>query len=257
MASLGQELRRERELRGISLREIADSTRISLRFLEAIEEDTFDLIPGAFFVRAILRSYARSIGIDEHQVLNRYQEIQNFKEQSQNKEHVYRTTPRTRPSAFSWKRIRFAAAAIFVIAIGLTLLFLFSLAPEKESSTLDETTLPANFPVVIPESPPAVEAAAEEIGRIRLRFDFIEETWLQVYADGEPVWDGIKGAGDSLEVMADREVLLQVGNAGGLGLTINGQQGKPLGPRGAVRTNIRITPENYRNLLASEKPDEG
>jgi transcriptional regulator with XRE-family HTH domain len=94
MASLGQELRRERELRGISLREIADSTRISLRFLQAIEDDQFGRIPGEFFVRAILRSYAKGVGLDEHQVLNRYQEMQSFEEQQQERENKKETAAR-------------------------------------------------------------------------------------------------------------------------------------------------------------------
>ncbi|HUU37768.1 MAG TPA: RodZ domain-containing protein [Candidatus Desulfaltia sp.] len=256
MASLGQELRRERELRGISLREIADSTRISLRFLQAIEEDHLDRIPGEFFVRAILRSYARSIGIDEHQVLNKYQEMQTFEEQHPGRENENKTPPRQLPPVFSRKRMRFVAAAIGVIALGLALLYVFSLSPEKEPPALQETQLPASLPVMIPESPPAAEAVVEEIQGLRLRIDFIEETWLHVYADGESIWDGIKAMGESLEVTAEREVLLHVGNAGGFGLTINGQKAKPLGSRGAIRQDIRITLGNYRDYLASEEPDE-
>jgi cytoskeleton protein RodZ len=256
MASLGQELRRERELRGISLREIADSTRISLRFLQAIEEDHLDRVPGAFFIRAILRSYAKCIGIDENQVLNKYQEIQSFQEQHQDKEAGDRTPPRHLPRAPSRKRLRFVAAAIAIIAVGLVLFYVFSLSPEEEPSTLQETDLPAGVPVVIPESPSPAETAVEEIRGLVLRFDFIEETWLHVYADGESIWDGIKATGESLELTAEREVLLYVGNAGGFSLTINGQKVESLGPRGAVRKDIRITPENYSDFLVPDNPNE-
>jgi cytoskeleton protein RodZ len=256
MASLGQELRRERELRGISLREIADSTRISLRFLQAIEEDQFDRIPGEFFVRAILRSYVKSIGLDEHQVLNRYQEVQSFEEQYQDREKENVTRPRKLPPVLSRRRMKFVIAAIAVIAVGLALLYIFSLSPGKEPSTLQETKLPASLSVTLPEPQPA-EAEAEPIRELRLRLDFVEETWLRVYADGKSAWDGIKTTGESLEVTAEREVLLNLGNAGGFGLTINGQTARPLGPRGAVRQDIRITPENYRDFLASDNPSEG
>ncbi len=254
MASLGQELRRERELRGISLREIADSTRISLRFLQAIEEDQFDRVPGAFFVRAILRSYAKTIGIDENQVLNRYQEIQTFEEQHQDREYEDRTRRRTAAPFFSRKWTKLVAAAIVVIGIGLVLLYVLTPSPGKELSTLQKTRLPPGNPVVIPEPSPPAEAAVDGIRGLRLRIDFVEETWLHIYADGESVWDGLKAMGESLEVAAEREVNLYVGNAGGCDLTINGQKARPLGPPGAVRQDIRITPENYHDFLVSEAP---
>jgi len=74
MASLGQELKRERELRGISLKEIADSTKISLRFLRALEDDQLDMLPGKFFTKSIIRSYASYLGLEEETVLNKYHE---------------------------------------------------------------------------------------------------------------------------------------------------------------------------------------
>ncbi|MGB7296598.1 MAG: RodZ domain-containing protein [Candidatus Aminicenantales bacterium] len=256
MASLGQELRRERELRGISLREIADSTRISLRFLQAIEEDRLDRIPGAFFVRAILRSYARGIGIDEHQVLNRYQETQAFAEQPQDRKDPSKGARPPRSRVFSRKWLILVLGAVAVIALGLALHSVFSASPEKELSALPETSLPASAPVSIAESPAPAEATVEEIKGLVLQVDFIEETWLQIYADGESIWDGIKTTGESLEVTARREVLLSIGNAGGIGLTINGRKARSLGPRGAVRTDVRITPENCRDFLAEDTPDE-
>ena len=52
MGSFGENLRRERDLRGVSLREIADATKISSRFLQALEEDRLDVLPGGLFPRA-------------------------------------------------------------------------------------------------------------------------------------------------------------------------------------------------------------
>jgi transcriptional regulator with XRE-family HTH domain len=256
MASLGQELRRERELRGISLREIADSTRISLRFLQAVEEDRLDRLPGAFFVRAILRSYARAIGIDEHQALNKYQEAQANAEQSQDRKNISKVALPPRRRVFSQKGWLLIAAAIALIALGLVLHSVFSGSPRKEQSTLLETSLPAGAPVRIAGSPaPEESAAGKKVKGLLLKIDFIEETWLQILVDGQSVWDGIKNAGESIETPARREVLLSIGNAGGIVLTINGQKAKAFGPRGAVRTNISITPENYRDFLAADTPD--
>jgi transcriptional regulator with XRE-family HTH domain len=251
MASLGQELKRERELRGISLREIADSTRISLRFLQALEEDRLDVIPGAFFVRAILRSYARSIGIDEHQVLNKYQEIYTFEEQLQYGESAERPRPKPLSRLFIRKSVWITALAVAIIGLGLVLLYIFSLAPEKRRPVSAEPAQPVAQIEVPKRNPPLEpEPVVEEIKTLQLEMTFIEETWLQVYADGQSVWDGVKNKGDSLEIKAEREVRLNIGNAGGPDLTINGQKAKPLGPSGTVRADILITLENYLDFLA-------
>jgi transcriptional regulator with XRE-family HTH domain len=260
MASLGQELKRERELRGISLREIADSTRISLRFLQALEEDRLDVIPGAFFIRAILRSYARSIGIDEHQVLNKYQEIYTFEEQLQYGESPERPMPRRRhrPPLFSRKSVRIAGLTVAVIGLGLVLLYFLLLSPEKKQPVPAKTTQPvAQVEVPKPIPPPEPEPVVEEIKGLRLEMTFIDETWIHVYADGQSVWDGIKNKGESLEVRAEREVRLNIGNAGGSDLTINGQKAKPFGPSGAVRLDILITPENYHDFLDAGQEKTG
>jgi len=252
MASLGQELRRERELRGISLREIADSTRINLRFLQALEEDRLDVIPGAFFVRAILRAYARGIGIDENQVLNKYEEIHTFAEQLQYGEST--VGPRPRPKSFTRLFVRrivwIPALAVAAIAVGL-FFFLTYFRPVEKAPPPSEKPAPATAQTEIPKRNPPLqpEPLVEEAGSLRLQMTFTGETWIRVYADGEPLWDGIKNAGDTLSVGAEREVRLSVGNAAGLDLTINGRKAKPLGPNGAVRSDIRITPENYLDFL--------
>ena len=92
MASLGQDLKRERELRGISLKEISSSTKISMRFLEALEEDRLDIIPGNFFIKAILKSYARFIGLEEDYVLNKFYEASLEFEQAQESKPTKRKT---------------------------------------------------------------------------------------------------------------------------------------------------------------------
>jgi cytoskeletal protein RodZ len=260
MASLGQELKRERELRGISLREIADSTRISLRFLQALEEDRLDVIPGAFFVRAILRSYARSIGIDEHQVLNKYQEVYTFEEQLQYGESLEPPRPGPKPLSrlFIRKSIWITALALAVIGLGLVLLYIFFLAPENKPPVSAKPSQPV-AQIEVPKRYPPLEPLplVEEIKGLRLEMTFVEETWIQVYADGESVWEGIKNKGESLDIKAEQEVRLNIGNAGGPDVTINGQKARPLGPSGVVRLDIRITLENYFNFLVPEEEKTG
>ena len=72
MESLGQRLRQEREARNVSLEEIASATKIVPRYLEALENDRLDIMPGGFFIKGIIRNYARAVGLDPEEVLDRY-----------------------------------------------------------------------------------------------------------------------------------------------------------------------------------------
>ena len=64
--TIGEKLRLAREARGIALRDISEQTRISIRYLEAIETDDYRRLPGGIFNRSFIRAYAKFIGYDEH-----------------------------------------------------------------------------------------------------------------------------------------------------------------------------------------------
>ena len=70
--SFGVSLKRERELRGISLAEIAKTTKISVRLLEAIEKDRFDILPEGVFRKSFIKSYAKYLGMNAEQILHDY-----------------------------------------------------------------------------------------------------------------------------------------------------------------------------------------
>jgi cytoskeletal protein RodZ len=68
----GARLKRERELRGLSIEEISRATRIPVTSLLRLEEEQYDDLPGEIFVRGFLRSYAKTLSIDEQEVLVLY-----------------------------------------------------------------------------------------------------------------------------------------------------------------------------------------
>ena len=70
--SIGEKLRLARETRGIALRDISEQTRISMRYLEAIEADDYRRLPGGIFNRSFVRAYAKFIGYDENQAIDEY-----------------------------------------------------------------------------------------------------------------------------------------------------------------------------------------
>ncbi len=72
---LGAYLREIRERQGLSLPEIAAETKISCRFLEAIEEERWEELPGEVYIVGYLRAYAEAVGLDPGDVLARYREV--------------------------------------------------------------------------------------------------------------------------------------------------------------------------------------
>jgi len=71
-SSFGTRIRHAREARGVSLRQIADTTKISVRALEALERNDITRLPGGIFSRAFVRSYAAEIGVDPDQAVREF-----------------------------------------------------------------------------------------------------------------------------------------------------------------------------------------
>lgn len=72
MPSFGETLRRERESRRIPLREVSESTKISMRYLEALESNDFRHLPGGVFNKGFVRAYAQFIGVDPDRLIEAY-----------------------------------------------------------------------------------------------------------------------------------------------------------------------------------------
>jgi len=255
MASLGQELKRERELRGITLEEISESTKIGMKFLQALEEDKLEVMPNKFFIKAVLRTYAKFLGLEEHSVLNRYHEISILQEQSQQAEkQIIEKKEETSKNEKIW-----TIAVIVGVPLLILLCWIFLFSPKKKTHLPPESpnpsiSLPQEAPILPPlsQTEALVESKPEEKG-LTLEIIFSEETWLQVYGDGQLKLEGIKKPGEKALIQARQELLLHLGNAGGISFRLNDKEGKPLGSSGAVLKNIRINLENYKNFLVGEK----
>ena len=77
MASFGERLKREREMRNVSLEEIAESTKIGKRNLLALETEEFNKLPGGIFNKGFVRAYAKYLGLDEDQAVTDFLDAEN------------------------------------------------------------------------------------------------------------------------------------------------------------------------------------
>jgi cytoskeletal protein RodZ len=268
MESLGKQLQKEREKKGINLKDISLQTKIGLRHLEAIENDRLDLLPGGFFTRQIVKTYLISIGQDPGEWLPKYIEAGLIEP-----EEAGRQKPK-KPARDRSEVLHkfFTGLAILVIVLAVSILVIFSIKSSKKTaeSLKQQLSTPvetAKQEKTVPTPPATTEPAAEqrqtpgtesalvqEYQGLNLELNFTEECWIQVYADGKLVLDGLKLEGYKTTVKAEKELLINTGNAGAINFTLNGRPGKPLGKRGAVLKNIKITKDNLQEFLAETGP---
>ncbi len=114
----GEYLRKQREIRGFSLEEIAEQTKISLRALRAIEAEDWEILPAEIYVRGFIRCYCETIGLDPHEALLRFEEAylpyKRQKEEKRYKENEYLAGKRRSP--LFW--IIFILVMLALLAVG-------------------------------------------------------------------------------------------------------------------------------------------
>jgi transcriptional regulator with XRE-family HTH domain len=250
MASFGEKLRHEREMRGITLREIADATKISSRFLQALEEDRLDVLPGGLFPRAFVKQYATFLGLDAVALLEQFAAIHG--------EAVVERCPAPPPE----RRFRLTAGHVIlgVIALLLVVLSLRRSSPRPEPRARPEATsatvaatavLPTDR--VYPAPALAHDTVATASDALVLTMTAQQECWVEVRTDGTTVVNRVLAEGESQTLEARGEIVLSVGNAGGLRIRLNDRPALPLGRSGEVRKNIVITRQNLPSLVDQDR----
>jgi cytoskeleton protein RodZ len=254
-ASFGTWLRRQREARGIVLREIADRTKISYRYLEAMEDDRFDLLPAPLFAKGFLREYARYVGLNPDEVVNHWISVQKPDEPEDLETTLIGKVARRGRSA---QKGRGWAFYFFFILAGLLLLGLVALFAYYNEKRQEDPAVrqpppiaappaaPAPVQTQLPPSPPPEEPSAP----IELTLDFIRNCWVEAVIDGRPHTAEERVQGESLELEAQESIDLKLGDAGAVTVQVNG---RPMalreGPGQIAR--LRIDLETVRTLQQS------
>ncbi len=203
---LGEFLRRERELCHVSLNDVAERTKISRRYLEAIEEERYDRLPGETFVRGFIRSYAQSIGLDPEDTLLIYNQSRMSQEVPTLR--IERPSPARR--AWNERSLLWLLVAGVVIVGGVLVSIvgllegpsLLRWASAPPSSTTNTPT--AGVPLIL-----TVIADSD--------------TWFRVTIDEQESQDMLLSAGQSTKWIARERFILSIGNARATRLKLNGR----------------------------------
>jgi cytoskeleton protein RodZ len=260
MGVFGDRLRREREMRGITLDEIAESTKISRRHLEALERDRFDQLPGGVFNKGFVRAYARFLGIDEDQAVTDYSLASNEQPEPEDKFplEIHEEPNRELNPRRSNLPMLFALAALAGVLVGYFFWLKSKPRIDHRATSRQEASVPDRAPIssqspanssatpdstaVTPAPKPQREPATSTPETQKPEKTFVllvkakEDSWISIVADGKSVMQRVLSADATKLVKAGRQIVLRTGNAGGIDVLFNGKPVGTLGNENEPRT---------------------
>lgn len=260
---VGATLRDERLRRQLSLQEIARQTKISERFLKAIESDDFQILPGVIFTRNFVRQYAAVVELDPGPLLGALP--------------AYDLASAPLPAAplpsaerSSWDprwNSALASIAWTVLACGAAVAAYLHFSQPAHPQEVQAAQVHAKPAEPTPANPAktapvdasiahsAAQTTAHPVAETQLQSASMvdghavhvsiaarEDSWLQVTAGGKTAFVGILKANESRDFASDGPVKVRTGNAGGIDISLNGKALESLGPAGQIRS-VSLTAE--------------
>lgn len=239
-ASFGAWLRRQREMREITLREISEATKISLRYLEALEQERFDLLPAKVFARGFLRQYARYVGLDPDEAVNRLlvaEKEEGGEDEAEERSEAARGRWTPLEPSGTWKNVVLVAGlAVLLLALVFLVPWLIERLGSEERA--EEPPPGVALPEAVEERPAPPPAPTPEVSAapLEVTLDFRQNCWVEASVDGEPRVAEMRVQGESLQLQAQERVTLRLGNAGAVEVEVNGRPYDLGASPGEVRT---------------------
>lgn len=243
MDSIGARLRQAREERSLSLEEVAESTRITVQNLAAIEEDRFEFFPNRVYARAFLRDYANFLGLNSQALLEQYEEVRASTPEPPVSAKI---PPRRTARLFGY------TALVLVVVCGLAALAyvgwrlrgeyteITKAGPSRPHSDKIATDLPeqAAPEASLPEAPAPVEVATPETplpaepepaapaapDRLTLQIAALETVWVSVVVDGQRVLYTTIPKGTTRVFEARKKIQIRAGRANAVQIEQDGRK---------------------------------
>jgi cytoskeleton protein RodZ len=256
MPSLGEDLKKAREERGVTLRNISEATHIGMRFLQAIESDTYDDLPGGIFNRSFVRKYAKHVGLDEEQVITRYdQQLAEMGGEPQKTSVSYLDGFEERSSS---GRFWLPALIFMVLCAGAYAAYQYSVTNREDVATqatpVPVAPSPASTEGTATESPSPSPSpsptATPELSELRLRIAATNgDCWTRIKVDDQSPLEKIIRSGETADYVATQKLTIDLGNVIAVSAEINGRLMKLEPTKGVQLKNVVINKENYQQFL--------
>lgn len=254
--SFGAWLRTQREARGVTIDAIAETSKISRRYLESLETDRFDALPAPVFVRGFLREYSRIVGLDADEVANFYLHARPSTRErpgdALSEQTLAERRPSRRESLFGYGAL---LAALLVLFLGIAAAISWWVGGRSENAISSPEAGEQAAPIepsgsqgaaagAVPDEsssqppsrqPSPVSAEAEE--PLRVELEFLQDCWVDVVVDGRRRESELKAGGELLVLEADEYILLTLGNAPAVRAEVDGE------PYALAREGTRVVRE--------------
>lgn len=244
-------LRAERERAGLTIEEISARTKIKVTLLQALEQGSFEQLPGEFFTRAFIRTYARELHLPPDEIVGAYDARHGSAPTGEDSvaERVPAPPP---PGAMApadgrlflpsprsvWPTIGLAAVILIVVSV------MNRPAPNGVNQAGVVGTTGA---VAEAKSAPAPLPPPTRPEKLTIDIQPTRVMWVAGTADGKRVIYRLVEPGERVRLDAQDEFWFRVGDAGAFVYSVNGSPAKPLGGPGEVR-EFTLNRENYEDL---------
>ncbi len=234
---LGKRLRSLRTGKNVSRKELALRTRISPRYIDALERGDLDVLPpGRVFITGFIRAICTELEQSPEEFLELLEgcfpeeDFDELEEGAQEKKGIM-------PFAL--------AGLLLLVLIGGSTFLLGTFGKETEKGGTEEASLSGR------ELDNSGSEAEQEVFReaavpqdLNLSIYAIERTWLRIQTDDSSSWETTMRVGDEIKLRAGERIMLHIGNAGGILLDLNGKRFGPPGAHGQVVSNFILTRDN-------------
>jgi cytoskeleton protein RodZ len=238
-ATVGQRLRAAREAQGLSLPEVATRTRVTQRFLEAIEHGRLEDLPSSTYAVGFAKAYARAVGLDQVIIGRDIREEMNAPGAVQRPQHHVQeiADPARGPSRGVVIVALGLALAVLILAL---LWFTTGVFRSTGGDSASEPAGNAQVTAAVP-APAVVPTPAAATGPVVLTA--ADEVWLRVYdADNKTLYLGTMKPGERFEVPANaNDPMINVGRPDKLRITLGDRAITPLGDGSRPLKDIRIS----------------
>ncbi len=228
--NFGERLKREREMREVSLEELTKATRISTRFLLALENEDWEKLPGGVFGHGFVRTIARYLGLDEESLLGEYDMARG------GQATVEPAKPEERiPSPPKWVPV----AAVFVVLLIVIALFYAGRYGWRRYAAhrAAKQSAVSSSPAAASQNNSSAGATAAD-SSLDLSVSTSAATRVRILADGKLLLDTELPAGETRHFSAKQQFEVTAGDSSAVLLELNGQAMPPLGAPGSSGTMV-------------------
>jgi cytoskeletal protein RodZ len=236
--NFGERLKREREMREVSPAEITTATRISGRFLDALENEDWRKLPGGVFNRGFVRAIARYLGLDEESLLAEY-------DLAHGEQKIEAPAPYENPIPRPPKWIPILGILVFLgVLVGLIYAgrygwrrYTAHRAARQSSTSILVSQPPSGSEYDVAAGPPATRSNSAS-SSLDLSVSTSAATRVRIVGDGKLLIDAELSAGETRHFSATQRFEVTAGDSSAVLLELNGQAMPPLGAPGASGTIV-------------------